>query len=86
MSTIEEAKAGLSQVISESKGTASALAEFKEAFDSLTDNVLAIIGNTSTGKDREIAQIYDEAKTSIDATISALIKAAKESKDFGDGL
>lgn len=86
MSTIEEAKAGLSQVISESEGTASALAEFKEAFDSLTDNVLAIIGNTSTGKDREIAQIYDQAKTSIDATISVLIKAAQESKDFGDGL
>lgn len=86
MSTIEEAKTGLSQVISESEGTASALAEFKEAFDSLTDNVLAIIGNTSTGKDREIAQIYDQAKTSIDATISALIKAAQESKDFGDRL
>lgn len=86
MSTIEDAKAGLSQVISESEGTASALAEFKQAFDSLTAGVLAIIGNTSTGKDHEIAHIYEQAKASIDTTISTLMKAAEESKDFSDGL
>ncbi|TQL69073.1 hypothetical protein FB381_2974 [Nocardioides albertanoniae] len=86
MSSIEEAKAGLSQVVTESEGTASALTEFKEAFDSITQGVLASIGNTATGKDQEIAQIYQQAKDAVDGAISTLMKAADASKTFADGL
>jgi glutamate/tyrosine decarboxylase-like PLP-dependent enzyme len=86
MSSIEDAKQQLAKVVTESEGTASALAQFKDAFDSLTDGVMAAIGNTATGTDADIAKIYEAAKTSIDQTVSTLAQAAQASKDFATRL
>lgn len=86
MSSIEEAKAQLGQVVNESEGTAGALAEFKDTFDSLTDGVMAAIGNTATGTDMDIAKIYETAKNAVDSCVSALARAADASKTFADRL
>lgn len=86
MSSIEDVKAQLAQIVSESEGTAGALGEFHDAFDSLTDGVMAAIGNTATGTDTDIAQIYETAKSAIDSCIAALAKASDASKTFADGL
>lgn len=86
MSSIEDAKTQLAQVVTESEGTASALAQFKDAFDALTDGVMAAIGNTATGADTDIANIYEAAKKSIDDCISTLAQAASASKDVANRL
>lgn len=86
MSSIEDAKTQLAQVVAESEGTASALAQFKDAFDSLTGGVMAAIGNTATSADTDIAQIYDAAKKSIDDCVATLAKAASTSKEVADRL
>lgn len=82
MASAGELKQLLNQLADDSENTSESLAHFSNDFDEQSRSIAQALEGTSTGVDRNIAQIFQQAQEALDNTVSALKSAVQAARDY----
>jgi hypothetical protein len=85
-SQVQELKSALNGYAGETTGQAQALRSSLRGYDKSAQRILALIGGSSSGKDREVAAKVREARAKIEQAAQALQQASQAAKSYGGSL
>ncbi len=86
MPSVSELKSQLEQLADDSEETAGKVQSFTDDFDNQSKEIQAALEGTSINVNQEIAQIFENAKKSLDDTVNALNEAAQSARDYSQQL
>ncbi|GAB3823902.1 hypothetical protein [Kribbella italica] len=86
MSQVQQLQMQLHQIANEAKQAAGGLAGFKQRFAQSSTQVEALIAGTTTGVDRDIAQILDTAGKAVDQAVESLHIASNGCASYANQL
>ncbi|MPZ94018.1 MAG: hypothetical protein GEU96_03695 [Propionibacteriales bacterium] len=86
MSDVQRLKEQLHQLAGEAKQAAGGLAGFRSGFVQHIAQVQGLISGTSTGVDRDIAEVLDAASKAVEQAVAALQVAADGCNGYADRI
>ena len=85
-SQVQSIKAGLSTFATSTERSASALSAQRKQFDQSSQQIAALIGGSSTSKDREVMSAIQQAQRAVEQASSALHQAARTAKQYAASI
>lgn len=79
-----EFRSQLEQLADNSEETAGKIQSFSDDFDDQAKEIQAVLEGTNTTLGQDIAQIFDNAKRSLDDTVKALNEAVQAARDYSE--
>ncbi|MGH3117768.1 MAG: hypothetical protein ACRDQ2_11800 [Gaiellales bacterium] len=86
MSDVQRLKEQLHQLAGEAKQAAGGLSGFRSGFVQHIAQVQGLISGTSTGVDRDIAEVLDAASKAVEQAVAALQAAADGCNGYADRI
>lgn len=85
-SQVQELKSALNAYAGGTDGQAQGLRVSLRGYDESAQRILALIGGSSSGKDREVAAKVREARAKVEQAAMALQQASQAAKSYGGSL
>lgn len=85
-SQVQELKSALMSYAGGTEGQARGLQNSLRSYDESAQRILALIGGSSQGKDKEVAARVREAREQVNKAAQALQQASKTAKAYGSSL
>jgi ABC-type transporter Mla subunit MlaD len=85
-SQVQQLKQSLSAFSQTTDRAAQTLAQQSREYDRAAQQVLALIGGTATGKDREVANAIQSASHAVSQAGQALGRASRTARNYGSSL
>lgn len=86
MSDIQRLKAQLYQLMIEAQQGAGSLSGFRQKFGQTGAQVQVLIAGSTTGADRDIAELLDAAGRSLEQAVESLRTAAQGCRSYADQI
>ena len=85
-SQVQQLKHSLSAFSRTTDQAANTLAQQSREYDRAAQQVLALIGGTATGKDREVASAIQSASRAVEQAGQALSQASRTARNYGASI